>query len=176
MDAIAILIARYQAEDTNSLNDMDTSEKPNIISALEDYANDDRVVAFLLAITGDEKEFDLARIEALKVLGVQGYSSQEIRNRVGSVLEHVLLYSADGDVRIYAALAAASYLDIDAVFQAIDRILRNNDEESNLRWSAFAAIKRDGRSSRAVNLLRHLLADPEFKQSAERVLSELNVD
>jgi hypothetical protein len=49
--------------------------------------------------------------------------------------------SNDDDVRNYAAMAAASYMDINEVFSRIEKILHNKHEDSNLRWNAFAAMK-----------------------------------
>jgi hypothetical protein len=69
-------------------------------------------------------------------------------------------------------MAAGSYMDIEEVIRELERILQARAEDSDLRWNAFADIERIGSTPRSVDLLRRLLVDDEFKQSAARVLSE----
>ncbi len=176
MDAVMDLINEFKAEETNKLDDIDKSRKPNIISHLEDFVDDERVIAFLLSVAADESEYDLARIEAFKVLEIKDFADAAIRGRAGVVIREVLTSSKDDDVRNYAAMAAPGYMDIEGVFDQIERILQDKQEDSNLRWNAFAAIKSIGASPRSVESLRRLLVDDEFVQSATRVLSEWHAD
>ncbi len=110
-----------------------------------------------------------------KVLEIKDFADSDVRRRVGGVIRDVLSQSKDDDVRNYAAMAAASCIDTEGVFEEIDRILHNKLEPSNLRWNAFATVKANVKSPRSVDSLRRLLADDEFKQSAGRLLSEWNV-
>ncbi len=176
MDAVMDLINQFKAEETNKLDKIDNSRKPTIISSLEDSVDDDRVAGFLLTVAADEIEYDLARIEAFKVFEIKDFTDSGVRSRIGRVIRDVLANSKVDDVRNYAAMAAASYMDIEGVFEQIERILQNKQENSDLRWNAFAAIKSIGASSRTIDSLRRLLVDDEFVQSATRVLSEWHAE
>lgn len=176
MDTITDLIAQFKAENTSKLDDVDKSRKPSIVLALEDFADDDRAIDFLLSVASDESEYDLARIEVFKIFEIHEFVGLNLRNRVGNVIREVLSNGKDNDVRNYAAMAAASYMDVNQVIEQIDRILHDKLEDSNLRWNAFAAIKANGSSPISIDSLRRLLSDNEFKQSAGRVLSEWNVN
>lgn len=175
MSSATDLISRFKAEDTRSLEDIDKSRKPQIITDLEEFADDETVVDFLLSIASDENEFDLARIEAFKVFEIKEYESQEVRKRIATVIREVLLKSHDDQVLNYAAMAAASYMDNSEVVSEIERIVLDSKKDSDLRWNAFAAVKLNGPTPQLADTLRTLMADEEFKVSAERVLSEWNV-
>jgi hypothetical protein len=73
-------------------------------------------------------------------------------------------------------MAAASYMDNSDVASEIEGILHDSEKESDLRWNAFAAVKLNGPTPRLVRTLRTLMADEEFRVSAERVLSEWKVN
>lgn len=70
MDEVEWLIALFRSEGTDGLDDLDRSTKTIIIESLEGHANDARVLDFLLHVSSDRDEFDLARIEAWRVLEV----------------------------------------------------------------------------------------------------------
>ncbi len=174
MDAVDELIARFKSEDTNRLENIDHSDKRDIVVALEDHASEQRVINFFLSVASDRSEYDLGRIGIFKVLKLIKLADPEIRNRVGRVIQDVLLHDKDDDVRDYAAMAAARYMDVEGVDQVIERVLEDPQSRSTLRWNAFAAIESNGRSPKSLESLRRLLTDEAFKQSAARVLSEWN--
>lgn len=172
MNTIMNLIDEFKSEQTSKLNNIDLSQKPRIVSALEDFADDQTVSDFYFSVALDEQEYDLARIEVLKILEVKDFVNLDVRKKAADIIRQVLSQSKDEDVRNYAAMAAASYMDNEELVGEIERILLDASEPSNLRWNAFAAVKSNGVSQRSTNLLRTLMPDDEFKQSAARVLSE----
>lgn len=175
MSSATDLISRFKAEEAGLLKGIDKSRKPQIIVDLEEFADDETVVDFLLSIASDEDEFDLARIEAFKIFEIKEYESQKIRQRIATVIREVLLKSHDDQVLNFAAIAAASYMDDSEVVSEIERIVLDSKKDSVLRWNAFAAVKLCGRTPQLDDALRALTADEEFKVSAERVLSEWKV-
>jgi len=175
MDTALELMNRYKSEDTNSLENIDHSEKPNIVASLEDFTDDDRVMHFLLAAVCDEQEYDLARIEILKVFDVKCFRDLTVRRNLGRAIATVLRKSEEILVRNYAAMAAAQYMDLEEVSDTVAHILLDENEDFDLRWNAFAAIKSDGPSQRSIELLSRLRLEQEFEKSSERVLSEWNV-
>lgn len=172
MDQIDTLLEQYAREGNSRIPNPDFSKKPGIISALGESASDPRVVRFLASVATDEKEYDLARIEALKVFQVEKWNDPQARGRIVKAVRDVLTNCRDVEVRNYAAMAAAEYGDIPEIYIALATILKDGKEESNLRWNTFAAIERLGSSPPSIELLRSLFSDSEFKDPAIRVLRD----
>jgi hypothetical protein len=175
-DEIERLIARFSSEDTGSLPDPDKSIKPNIIEALEDHAADPRALDFLLHVAADRQEFDLARIEALKVRELREARNDEERSRIALVLREVLVDDPDDDVRQYAAMAAASYMSEGRLAEAVVARAFDEGEDINLRWNTFAAIKQLGPTPQGIEVLRRASETPEFGTSALLILQKWGVD
>jgi hypothetical protein len=175
MDKVGDLIAQFRSEDTDRLANIDTSAKPSIIATLEDHTDDPRVGAFFLSVASDENEYDLARIEVFKIFEVHDHFDETLRQRIGRVIKDVLINSHDNGVRNYAAMAAASYLETEGLWQRIAELVRDNNADSDLRWNAFAAIESSGPSPRNIDVLRSLQRDGEFNQSSTRLLAEWRV-
>ena len=64
MSEAEALVAAYEAAD-------DEDEKPDLISDLEPFFDQGPVRSLLVRVISDAAEYDLARIEALRVLEVQ---------------------------------------------------------------------------------------------------------
>lgn len=176
MDEIGRLIARFRSEDTGRLADPDKSIKPNVIEALEEHAADARALNFLLHVAADRQAFDLARIEALKVLELREAWNDEERSRIAVVLREVLVDDPDDDVRQYAAMAAASYMSDGRLAEAVVARVFDEGEDRNLRWNAFAAIKQLGPTLQGIELLRRASETPEFRTLALLVLRDWGID
>jgi len=86
MDLVMALINQFKAEETNKLDNIDKSGKPGVILSLENYADDERVIVFLLSVAADENEYDLARIEAFKVFEVKDFDDLAARTRIGHII------------------------------------------------------------------------------------------
>jgi len=170
MDKIDELISRFKRENTRSLENIKKSQKTNLIRELEPYIDDPRVIDLFLAIAKDEKEYDLARIEVLKIFEIADKLSGDNRNRVAESIRIVMLTSIDDLVRSYAGMAGASYMDFDGVARLMEQIVQDAKAPEDLRYSAFGAIRRAGPSTTRIQVLRALLGDEAFKKSAARVL------
>jgi hypothetical protein len=176
MDEIERLIARFGSEDTGSMADPDKSIKPGVIESLEGDAADPRALDFLLHVAADRNEFDLARIEALKVLEMREARNDEERRRIALVLRDVLVGDPDDDVRQYAAMAAAYYMSEGDLAEAVVGRAFDEGEDVNLRWNAFAAIKQLGPTPQGIKLLREASETREFRTSAVLILQKWGVD
>jgi hypothetical protein len=176
MDESERLIARFRGEDTRKLAKPEKSIKPGVIESLEDHAADPRVLDFLLNVAADRKEFDLARIEALNVLEIREAGSDEERRQIAPVLKDILVGDPDDDVRQYAGMAAAYYMSESDLVEAVVQRAFDQDEDINLRWNAFAAIKQLGPTPQGIELLRAACEDSVFRTSALRILQEWGVD
>jgi len=54
MDKVEELIHQFKSEEHNQLRPIDSSEKTVIVQALEDFADEPRVIDFFLSIIADE--------------------------------------------------------------------------------------------------------------------------
>jgi len=174
MDNVSRLINLFKSEDTFSLANIDSSGKPEIITELEDI-DDERILPFFLEVLLNEQEYDLARIETLQVLKLRNCSHQEEYDQIGQAIKQVLVNSTDQDIRNYAAMAIASYIETEGAFDVIEGILLDEKEDINLRYNAFGVIEEIGLQDRSMEILKKLIQNPEFNQPSLRLINEWQV-
>ncbi|WP_433606819.1 HEAT repeat domain-containing protein [Dactylosporangium sp. CA-139114] len=122
MDDVARLLERFRTAPENIY--------------LEDHLGDPRLYPFLVELTADGCAYDLARIEAMKVLGLWPPAD---RRAAGRALV-VALRDEDELVRQYAAMALGPYAadpDVAAALRAAAR----DDEDESVRSGARAALR-----------------------------------
>ena len=175
MDNVSRLINLFKSEDTFSLANIDSSGKPEIITELEDI-DDERILPFFLEVLLNELEYDLARIETLQVLKLRNCSHQEEYDQIGQAIKQVLVNSTDQDIRNYAAMAIASYIETEGAFDVIEGILLDEKEDINLRYNAFGVIEEIGLQDRSMEILKKLIQNPEFNQPSLRLINEWQVN
>ena len=175
MDNVSRLINLFKSEDTFSLANIDSSGKPEIITELEDI-DDERILPFFLEVLLNEQEYDLARIETLQVLKLRNCSHQEEYDQIGQAIKQVLVNSTDQDIRNYAAMAIASYIETEGAFDVIEGILLDEKEDINLRYNAFGVIEEIGLQDRSMEILKKLIQNPEFNQPSLRLINEWQVN
>jgi hypothetical protein len=169
MERAEKLIAEYKAAKLNAKGESD--EKIEIILDLEDNA-DEKVIPFFLSVILDEEEYDLARIEVLKILKLRDAKDPEEHHKIGKAILQVLTKSADPDVRNYAAMAMAPYLDVERANLEAGNLLLNSKTDINLRHNLLSAFERFGPTEPGREVLLKLLQDEDMRQSAARVLGE----
>jgi hypothetical protein len=174
MDNVSRLINLFKSEDTFSLANIDSSGKPEIVTELEDI-DDERILPFFLEVLLNELEYDLARIETLQVLRLRNCSDQEEYDQIGQAIKQVLVNSTDQDIRNYAAMAIASYIETEGAFDVIEGILLDEKEDINLRYNAFGVIEEIGLQDRSMEILKKLIQNPEFNQPSLRLINEWQV-
>jgi hypothetical protein len=174
MSKIEQLIEAFRQEVTSELTNEDHSKKPGVVDALEEHAAESEVWEFLLHVAGDQAEFDLARIAALKVVEVAEGINVAQHEQAATLLSKILKSSdhEDEDVCNYAAIAAAYYLDFTPLYQEMVRIAVGAENDSGLRWNAFDGLERHGPRQTTIDVLVQLRDDDEFGTAASRVLSE----
>lgn len=171
MDEVGVLIGRFEDEDTDSLPEIDTSKKVDIVRRLENLT-DERVLPFFMRVLASQQEYDLARIEILRILEVRRARDAHEGELIGKLIQRMLSSDPDDDVRNYAAMAISSYMDVKGSLEVVEGIIFNVEEEINLRWNAFTAVERMGPTREGELMLHRLLKDDQFKGSAQRVLSQ----
>ncbi|MDT5157424.1 MAG: hypothetical protein QOH51_1781 [Acidobacteriota bacterium] len=171
MDEVGSLINQFREEGTQALANPDSSVKDKIIRRLES-SDDPRVLPFMLEALSDACEYDLARIEILKVLELRRRGDSSEDELIGQSIRRILADDPDDDVRTYAAMAASNYMDVEGVLDEVERTLFNEGEETNIRWNAFTAVKEMGPNSRSIEIMSKAAQVDEFKNSALRILKE----
>jgi hypothetical protein len=175
MDNVSRLINLFKSEDTFSLANIDSSGKPEIVTELEGI-DDERILPFFLDVLLNELEYDLARIETLQVLRLRNCSDQEEYDQIGQAIKQVLVNSTDQDIRNYAAMAIASYIETEGAFDVIEGILLDEKEDINLRYNAFGVIEEIGLQDRSMEILKKLIQNPELNKPSLRLLNEWQVN
>jgi hypothetical protein len=144
--------------------------KTAIINLLEAHLTDERVLAFFLKVIGDQAEFDMARITALKILRLWEAPTSELRQRVARHLAAVLPIEADVLVQQWVAIAAEYYSGVPELFAVLAVCLRDSKMDLDVRHNCLAAIERLRGSEQSTAVLRSLVDDEEFGSSVRRTL------
>ena len=165
-DRIDQLISAFRREP----RDTESSEKLEILSELE-ASNEGRVTAFLLALAADEAQYDLVRIEALKILQLRDIPDPG-RRAAADAIADLLRESEDPGVRNYAAMALSNFLDFEGPLSAIAGSILDPSEDPDVRHNAFFAIERFGPTRRSLDLLKKIVDDSELGAGATRVLKK----
>ncbi|MFL6199171.1 MAG: hypothetical protein ACJ76J_08345 [Thermoanaerobaculia bacterium] len=118
-------------------------ESPEKLAALDELQeiDDPRVTEFLVSVAADPKEYDLARVVALRALEIRNMGHAE-RNLVAGTLARILRDDDDLDARNYAARALSGVMDITTAREAAAKHLFDREEEEDVRHNAFFAIER----------------------------------
>jgi hypothetical protein len=145
--------------------------KLEIVTELEDHVGDLRVIEFYLSVIADPAEYDLARIECIKILALWPPDAPAARQSVGRAVAHVLWPDEDYLVRQYAAMSLGPYADDDVVFEELASVLAH-DDDIDVRHNALVSVEEAGPTDRRLSLLRGLVDDPELGSAAARRLRE----
>jgi hypothetical protein len=172
MDSPADRLATFRAVPLDESGE--AHEKCQILQELEGHLDDPEVLDFFLNLIGDSSEYDLARIDALKILELWEAPDAQTRHRIGLRLGEVLKSEEDVLVQQWAGIAAGSYADIPDVFSVVSAVLTDRVADLDVRHNCLAAVRRLGDSEVAVNLLRSLERDPQFGDHVRRVLREMS--
>ncbi|MEV4312544.1 HEAT repeat domain-containing protein [Actinocrispum sp. NPDC049592] len=142
--------------------------KWRIIADLDESLGDPRVLELFLKVVADREEYDLARIECLKVLDL--YPPDD-RVRVGRVIAGALDVEDDYLVRQYAAMSLGPYAGDPVVFEALS-VAVLEDEDVDVRHNALESLVTADPDERITALLHRLTEDPELGSAAKRTLRE----
>ena len=169
-DAVAAHIAAYHAATLNPNGE--SSEKCEVVRELEDHLGRPKVLAFFQDLIADPDEYDMARLEALKILQLWEPPSDRVRARVGHRLAEVLPTEPDVLVQQWMAIAAENFVRVPVVFTAVSALLADRGADLDVRHNCLAAVQRLGPSAQARAVLGSLTPDPELGVHVRRILKE----
>jgi hypothetical protein len=173
MDRVALLIGQFRSMPFD--NDDDGSRRVEVILELADDRGDSRVLDLFLAVVADPAEYDLARIECLKILDLWPPAAPDDRQRAGRTIATLLWPDEDYLVRQYAAMSLGPYARDDVVFDALAEVLLH-DDDIDVRHNALSSVTAAGADDRRTALLRQLSTDPEMGRFAVAKLRDWGED
>jgi len=168
VDHVAELVARFEA--TPGGEDGGDA-KVEIVLELEDHLTDPRALDLFATVIADPAEYDLARIECVKILHLRPPAGAEDRQRIGRIIAAVLDPEDDYLVRQYAAMSLGPYAQDPVVFDAIATAV-TGDDDVDVRHNALESVLEAGPDDRTRALLQQLTDDPELGKAATRTLRE----
>ena len=135
----------------------------------EDVPGKWQLIHSVVANTG---EYDLARVEALKILEIADMPDPE-RESFSALLVTVVATDQDDDVRNYAVMASKNFVnDNEALKELIIAVVADPNEDIDIRHNALRAVMALWDLPRRKVVLESLLADEELGSHAKRELAE----
>jgi hypothetical protein len=169
-DAVVAQLAAYRAAKLDQNGQ--SHEKCEIVRDLEDHLGQPKVLAFYLDLIADPDEYDMARLEALKILQLWDPPNDRVCTRVGRRLAGVLLAEPDVLIQQWMAIAAENFVIVAEVFSAASLLLADREADLDVRHNCLTAVQRLGPSDEVRNLLESLAPDPQLGVHVRRILKE----
>lgn len=130
----------------------------------------------LRAVIADQDEYDLARIQALKILEIAAIPEPDIP-AFCQLLASVIETDKDDDVRNYAVMASKNFVnDSDEVKALIVKIVLDTKGDIDIRHNAYAAVRAFWDLPGRKVVLEKLRSDSELGKAAARDLVSLHGD
>lgn len=152
------------------LNALKDDQKYDFIREVE-YEETDEKWDFFNTIIANESEYDLARIEALKIIALYDIPNQK-KDKIAQSLEHIITNEEDDLVKNYAVMALTNFIDYQLLVSLAKSIVCDSDEDENLRHNALSAIEKLPNDAKK-EVLTTLLSDKYMKPYAKQILDEM---
>lgn len=124
------------------------------------------------SVIANKDEYDLARIQALKILELAALPEEELHS-FGELLVSVITTDDDSDVRNYAVLASTNFVNAnDQLKELVIKIVSSPSEDIDIRHNALSAVMAFFDLPRRKSVLESLLADKALGKHAARSLAE----
>lgn len=149
---------------------LDDDEKVNYIFEIEPVYEKE-ILNFLFQVSKDNKEYDLARIEAIKVLGLMATTCEsDIQSHIANLLISLANSDKDDDIRIYSLQSLSLLNNLKYIPESIKDLILNTHEYELIRESAYSVVTSQKDNSDSICILKALCSDDLFKVSAHRDL------
>lgn len=120
----------------------------------------------LLKVIKDKDEYDLARIEALKVMEIADIPKKVLKE-LCEIIINLLKNENDYDVRNYAFIASRNLInDSKEIENYMSTIVLSKEEDIDIRHNAYSAILRIIDKQDKTEILNSLLNDEVFSKYA----------
>jgi hypothetical protein len=146
------------------------SRKPEILDEIE-FEDIPEKWALLRSVIADKDEYDLARIQALKILEIAGIPEEDLPTFC-DLLISVIKTDKDYDVKNYAVIASKNFVnDSDELKQLIIETLLDAKEDIDIRHNAYRAVLAFFDIAGRKVVLEKLSADKDMGKLASRDLA-----
>ena len=150
---------------------LDDWSKVEFLTQLEFKENSDKWLLIDSIIT-DVNEYDLARIEAFKILEIADIP-QYHKNILAKSLFNILISEDDYDIKNYAACALVNFIEYSFIEQLCIERLLDPEEDIDLRYCFFTALLKMKNRDELCKILKELLSDADFSRNAKCNLEKL---
>lgn len=124
------------------------------------------------SVVANKDEYDLARIQALKILELAALPEEELA-AFGELLASVIATDEDYDVRNYAVMASTNFVNAnDELKELVIKLVADPNEDIDIRHNALRAVMAFFDLPRRQAVLEGLLADKALGPHAARNLKE----
>jgi hypothetical protein len=168
MDQVAEQLAAYQVVPFDA--EGEAHQKCRIIAGLEGHLDDERVLGFFVELIGNPSEYDLARIEVLKIFELWRAPSAQAHERVARQVAKVVESEKDVLVQQWAAIAARNFSDTPEVLSSVATLLADRQADLSVRHNCLAAFRGKVLTAAVVEVLQRFVKDPELGTSVSRIL------
>ncbi len=153
--------------DENGEND----DRIDILSDLENHLPSSRILRFLAGVISDREDFDMARIEAMRIASLAEIEKPGDRVQLADALESAL---ADPHelIQRWAGNYAVSFIDVETVFDACAQMLLDRGADLDARHNCLFAIQTIGPTEQVTGILQDLVTDEPFELHAKELLWE----
>jgi hypothetical protein len=132
--------------------------------------DDARVVRFLVDLVGDAEEPVDVRSDALRRLR-EASLDPDVHTLAVAAAVRALAPGTDGELRLRAAVVLGDFVDVEGVLDALAAVVSDQLAPLELRYDAFTSLQRAGPTAPCVDILRSLVTDETFGQSARALLT-----
>jgi hypothetical protein len=122
----------------------------------------------------DENDFDLSRIEVLKILCISQVPN-DIKEIISDSIISVITSTKDYDIKNYATSAMENFTEFPKIRYLVRNIIFDITEDVDIRYNAFSAMQKIPDIKERIQILKNLLQDSVFHKSSQRILSELGI-
>ena len=119
-------------------------------------------------VVENREEYDLARVEALKILELAELPEQEVQ-RFSNLLIAIINTDPDYDVKNYAVIAARNFINSNESLKAlVIQVVTNSSEDIDIRHNAYSAILKITDVAGKRTILEQLAQDGELGKYARK--------
>lgn len=168
------LIRLFLDENTETIINPDKqSAKCSILNELWDYLDND-VIEFYICVFSNESEFDLARIEALRLVECIEIIDLNIKYKIKNALLTVL-DSPDYDVRIAALSCAVRFSEFSEIINYAKKIILDEGQPSTIRFCALDILRPLSGNVPIIQWLHNIaksIKDSDLRKTMERLANQ----
>ena len=150
---------------------LDNWGKVEFLTQLE-FNNNVEKWNLLTRIINDQEDYDLARIEALKILEIASIPKKN-KDLIADSICNLIKNEVDYDVKNYAGVASANFFEYSCIQEVCQEKLLDNKEDIDLRYNYLDTLLKIPDKDKVRKVLEKLKEDSDLAKTARRNLKLL---